>query len=329
MARGSGEASVTAGRAAPPDILRVEGVSKRFVLHPDKSVKERLLNLRRSASRRQEFWALRDIDLVVPAGSTLGVIGQNGSGKTTLLKILGGVLDPTSGTVARRGRLAALLELGAGFPPRSDRTRERPTSTRPSSACPQRETRTIFDRSLSIPASRSSSTRRVKFYSSGMYVRLAFAVAVHVDPRPTAGRRGSRGRRRGVPAQVHEPPSTTSRRRVAPIVFVSHSADQIRELCQSGRRARAGVAGVRRRRWRRPEGDARRAAAVSTGAATDAATDGADGPRARSTGELRPEILVLRGVAVLAILVHHTLGAAPAWRVRGTRRVLRDLGPTS
>ncbi|MBW8872756.1 MAG: ABC transporter ATP-binding protein [Leifsonia sp.] len=215
--------------AAAPDILRVEGVSKRFVLHPDKSVKERLLNLRRSASRRQEFWALRDIDLVVRAGSTLGVIGQNGSGKTTLLKVLGGVLDPTTGTVARRGRLAALLELGAGFHP--DLTgRENVYLNAAILGMSQRETRAIFDQIVEYSGIEEFIDSPVKFYSSGMYVRLAFAVAVHVDPDLLLVDEvlavGDEAFQRKCMNTIHQ-----FQAEGRTIVFVSHSSDQIRELC--------------------------------------------------------------------------------------------------
>jgi energy-coupling factor transporter ATP-binding protein EcfA2 len=92
-----------------------DGVGKRFLLHHKRatSLKERLLLHRQSSS--EAFWALRDVDLEIGAGQTVGLIGPNGSGKSTLLKVLSGILAPTTGTVAVRGRIASLLELGAGF----------------------------------------------------------------------------------------------------------------------------------------------------------------------------------------------------------------------
>ena len=91
-------------------VIRVNDVSKKFVIRKDKSLKERLVNARRSRANVEEFWALRHVELEVDPGHTLGLIGGNGSGKSTLLKIIGGILTPTTGYVERRGRLAALLD---------------------------------------------------------------------------------------------------------------------------------------------------------------------------------------------------------------------------
>ncbi|MEO6116144.1 MAG: ABC transporter ATP-binding protein [Pseudolysinimonas sp.] len=166
---------------AAPDIVRLEGISKRFVILHDKSVKERLLNVSASRARRQEFWALRDIDLTISSGTTVGLVGHNGSGKSTLLKLVGGILQPTTGSVSRRGRLAALLELGAGFHP--DLTgRENVYLNAALLGLSRRETRAAFDEIVDFSGVEDFIDTAVKFYSSGMYVRLAFSVAVHVDP---------------------------------------------------------------------------------------------------------------------------------------------------
>ena len=165
-----------------PEVIRVHGVSKRFVIRKDNSLKERLVTLGRLGRRhREEFWALRDIDLTIPAGTTVGLIGHNGSGKSTLLKVVGGIIGPTSGTVANRGRIAALLELGAGFHP--DLTgRENVYLNASILGMSRKETDARFEEIHQFSGIGEFIDTQVKFYSSGMYVRLAFAVAVHTDP---------------------------------------------------------------------------------------------------------------------------------------------------
>ena len=161
-----------------PTIARVNGVSKRFVLRKETSIKERVLHPR---NRGEEFWALRDVSADIPAGSTVGLVGPNGSGKSTLLKVIGAIVQPTSGTVERRGRLAPLLELGAGFHP--DLTgRENVYLNAALLGVSRHETDRNFDAIVDFSGIEDFIDTQVKFYSSGMYVRLAFAVAVHVDP---------------------------------------------------------------------------------------------------------------------------------------------------
>lgn len=157
-------------------------MSKRFVLRKDNSLKERVVTLGRAGRRhREDFWALRDINLTIKAGTTVGLIGHNGSGKSTLLKLIGGIVDPTSGDVKRRGRLAALLELGAGFHP--DLTgRENVYLNASILGMSKADTDRVFDSIVSFSGIADFIDTQVKFYSSGMYVRLAFAVAVHTDP---------------------------------------------------------------------------------------------------------------------------------------------------
>ncbi|MGH1547833.1 ABC transporter ATP-binding protein [Leifsonia poae] len=164
-----------------PEIVRVADVSKRFVIRKDNSLKERLVAFGRGREHREEFWALRDVSLTIQAGHTVALIGHNGSGKSTLLKVIGGIIDPTSGSVARRGRIAALLELGAGFHP--DLTgRENVYLNASILGLSREETEERFDEILSFSGIGDFIDTQVKFYSSGMYVRLAFAVAVHTDP---------------------------------------------------------------------------------------------------------------------------------------------------
>ena len=166
---------------ATPTVIRLEDVSKRFVIRKEKSLKERLLNPGRSNRHKEDFWALRGVDLEIAAGTTIGLVGPNGSGKSTLLKTIGGIIQPTTGAVSLRGRLAALLELGAGFHP--DLTgRENVYLNASILGLSRKITDQYFDAIVDFSGIEQFIDTQVKFYSSGMYVRLAFAVAVHMDP---------------------------------------------------------------------------------------------------------------------------------------------------
>ena len=160
--------------------IGVADVSKRFRIYRDKptSLKQRVLS---SRSRAEDFWALRDVALDVGEGSTFGLIGHNGSGKTTLLKCVAGILRPTSGTIRQRGRLAALLELGAGFHPELT-GRENVYLNASFLGLSRRQTDAAFEDIVAFAELEDFIDNEVKFYSSGMLVRLGFAVAVHVEP---------------------------------------------------------------------------------------------------------------------------------------------------
>ncbi|WP_223694585.1 ABC transporter ATP-binding protein [Leifsonia poae] len=164
-----------------PDVIVIDDVSKRFVVRKDNSLKERLVTFGRGRQHREDFWALNNVSATIKAGTTVGLIGHNGSGKSTLLKVIGGILDPSSGSVRRRGRIAALLELGAGFHP--DLTgRENVYLNASILGLSRKETDERFDEIVLFSGIADFIDTQVKFYSSGMYVRLAFAVAVHTDP---------------------------------------------------------------------------------------------------------------------------------------------------
>lgn len=162
-------------------VVQIEDLSKHFVIRKEKSLKERVVNFGRSRKHREDFWALQGINLEIESGTTLGLIGPNGSGKSTLLKMVGGILQPDTGSVKIRGRLAALLELGAGFHP--DLTgRENVYLNASILGLSRSQIDKYFDAIVDFSGIEAFIDTQVKFYSSGMYVRLAFAVAVHVDP---------------------------------------------------------------------------------------------------------------------------------------------------
>jgi ABC-2 type transport system ATP-binding protein len=160
--------------------IEVDRVSKVFRLYREKpsSLKARLLT---SRSRAEEFWALRDVGFDIRQGESLGLIGHNGSGKTTLLKVIAGILRPTSGTVRQVGRIAALLELGAGFHPELT-GRENVYLNASFLGLTRKDTDTVYRDIVEFAELEDFMDNQVKFYSSGMLVRLGFAVAVHVDP---------------------------------------------------------------------------------------------------------------------------------------------------
>lgn len=128
-----------------------------------------------------EFWALRDINMEVQEGSTVGVLGHNGSGKSTLLKCMAGILQPSSGQIRVRGRVAALLELGAGFNPELS-GRDNVFLNASLLGMSRRDTDRALDDIVGFAEMEQFIDQQVKYYSSGMYVRLGFAVAVNVDP---------------------------------------------------------------------------------------------------------------------------------------------------
>ena len=129
----------------------------------------------------KEFWALRDVNLSVERGEVLGVIGPNGSGKSTLLQIVSGILEPTRGRVVSKGRIAALLELGAGFNPEFT-GRENVFLNGEILGISRREMERVFPAIERFAEIGSYMDRPVKEYSTGMYVRLAFSTAIHVEP---------------------------------------------------------------------------------------------------------------------------------------------------
>lgn len=214
----------------PPKVIAVEAVSKRFTIRRDSSIKERIVTLGRAGRRhREDFWALRDVSIDIRAGSTVGLIGHNGSGKSTLLKVIGGIIDPTKGTVSQRGRIAALLELGAGFHP--DLTgRENVYLNASVLGVSRDEVERRFDDIIAFSGIGEFIDTQVKFYSSGMYVRLAFAVAVHTDPDILLVDEvlavGDEAFQRKCLDKIR-----TFQEEGRTIVIVSHSLGQITELC--------------------------------------------------------------------------------------------------
>ena len=161
-------------------VISVQNVSKVYHLyhHPFDRV---LGALALSRKKKAEFWALRDINLRIEKGEVFALLGPNGSGKSTLLQIISGILQPTTGRVLSSGRVAALLELGAGFNPEFS-GRENVYLNGEILGLSRHELDEVFPRIEAFAEIGQFIDRPVKEYSSGMYVRLAFSTAIHVDP---------------------------------------------------------------------------------------------------------------------------------------------------
>ena len=164
-----------------PTAIEVRNISKRFRLYHEQltSLKERLLHGGRVPY--EDFWALRDVEFEVEEGHTFGLLGHNGSGKSTLLKCIAGIIQPTEGEIVTRGRVAALLELGAGFQPEMS-GRENIYLNASLLGMSKQYVDARFDDIVGFAELEPFIDNQVKYYSSGMYIRLGFAVAVNMDP---------------------------------------------------------------------------------------------------------------------------------------------------
>ncbi|MHB8647835.1 MAG: ABC transporter ATP-binding protein [Thermomicrobiales bacterium] len=168
--------------AAP--IIEVNDVSRRFVLHHErpKTFHELFVRtLERDRGQRENFWALKDVNLTVYPGDAVGIIGRNGSGKSTLLKLIAGLMQPSSGTVTVYGTIAALLEVGAGFHPDLS-GRENIHLNGAFLGLSKKQLARIVPDIIHFSELEHFIDVPVKHYSSGMYMRLGFSIAIHVDP---------------------------------------------------------------------------------------------------------------------------------------------------
>src|SRR5581483_9767202 len=161
--------------------IEVRDVSKRFRLYHEQftSLKERMLHGGRVPY--EDFYALKHVSLDIEEGQTFGLLGHNGSGKSTLLKCIAGIIQPTEGEIITRGRVASLLELGAGFQPEMS-GRDNIYLNASLLGMSKKYVESKFDEIVAFAELEPFIDNQVKYYSSGMYVRLGFAVAVHMDP---------------------------------------------------------------------------------------------------------------------------------------------------
>ncbi len=225
--------------------IEVKGLSKSYIInHKNKAsystLKDDLANVFKRPlglanqvdGQNEEFWALNDISFDVPRGEIFGVIGRNGSGKSTLLKILSRIVEPTKGSVILRGRAASLLEVGTGFHPELT-GRENVYFNGSMLGMSRKEIGRKFDEIVAFSEVEKFLDTPVKFYSSGMYVRLAFSVAAHLEPDIlildevlAVGDAGFQKKSLSKITQTMEEGRT--------VLFVSHSMESVKQLCSNG-----------------------------------------------------------------------------------------------
>ena len=176
-------------------VITVENISKQYIIDHQKGkgvntlrdvITENLRSLFGSRKDQEtvtheEFWALRDVNFSIEQGDRVGIVGHNGAGKSTMLKILSKIIQPTTGTVRIRGRVASLLEVGTGFHPELT-GRENIYLNGSLLGMSRNEIRKRFDEIVAFAGVEKFLDTPVKRYSSGMYVRLGFAISAHLDP---------------------------------------------------------------------------------------------------------------------------------------------------
>lgn len=234
--------------------IKVENVSKRYIIthekqsghHRYETLSDTLvqggkniihkirhpLKSSEGASKREEFWALKDINFEINQGDKVGIIGRNGAGKSTLLKILSRITEPTSGKIHINGRIASLLEVGTGFHPELT-GRENIFLNGAILGMSRKEIKAKFDEIVAFAEVEKFLDTPVKRYSSGMYVRLAFSVAAHLEPEIlvvdevlAVGDMRFQRKCLGKMDEIGKEGRT--------VLFVSHNMGMISNLCQKG-----------------------------------------------------------------------------------------------
>ncbi|MEW6251512.1 MAG: ABC transporter ATP-binding protein, partial [Planctomycetota bacterium] len=212
----------------PAITARELGKAYRFYKRPFDRLKQ--MAWRGKRIYYEEFWALRHVDFDIYRGETIGIIGRNGAGKSTLLQLLCGTVTPTEGRHEVRGRIAALLELGAGFNPEFT-GRDNVFVNAAILGLDEAQIRARFDDIAAFADIGDFMDHPVKTYSSGMYARLAFSVAVHVDPEILIVDEilavGDQGFQRKCLERFYK-----IRDSGCTILFVSHDPYQVKSLCQ-------------------------------------------------------------------------------------------------
>jgi len=217
--------------AGRPSII-ISEARKTFLLNHAFSLKDTVVSLIRGRKRTTLFEALKGVDIVINEGESVAILGLNGSGKSTLLKLISGVMQPDGGEVLTRGRVAGLIEVGAGFHPELS-GRENVFLNAAILGMSRREIEARYDEIVAFSEIEEFIDQEVKHYSSGMFMRLAFSVAIHVnldvllvDEILSVGDAPFREKCR---LKFEE---LIARRKT--LVVVSHDMEMVRELCSRG-----------------------------------------------------------------------------------------------
>jgi len=223
-------------------LAQVDRVSKRYLLGQGRGARGVLLDLFGRRDKQRDVWALRDLDFQLERGDVLGLVGRNGAGKTTALRLLAGISRPTHGRVRTRGRVASLLNVGAGFHPELS-GRDNVLLNGVILGLSRRQAQQRYEQIVDFAGiDVAFMDTPVKHYSSGMYARLAFSVAVHVDPDVllvdevlSVGDAAFQDRSLRRMLQFRD-------RREAAIVFVSHNLAAVELMCPRSIWLERGVA---------------------------------------------------------------------------------------
>ena len=222
-----------------PGEIRIEEVSRRFRVYPKDARTLKELIVTRGRGRGEDVWALSGVDLAVEPGEAVGLVGRNGSGKTTLLKLIGGIIKPSLGRLEVGGRVASLLELGAGFHPEFT-GRENVFLNGALHGLSRAEIRERMDEIVEFAGIGHYVDLPVRTYSAGMYMRLGFAVAAHVDADVLLLDEifavGDEEFQRKCFGRISQ-----FKQRGGTIVFVSHDAASVERLCERAVLLRGGL----------------------------------------------------------------------------------------